>query len=672
MAWVLVKDSDFSTFADASEGTAGSTTAVPDWIDLDGNVAKVVSGVVILTSRVNAHINNRVLRPGAEDQRDSRIVFDTNTTTPYTNFRYAVLRHQADKSAYICFSTATAIGMAYISAAGAFNAIGSNELITTDSTHALRLDFSAVGTTPTTLTANVYDMTAGGVLLGTKIETDSTGPQIAGTAGFQVKGVVNTTYTFIRATTYKFSALIASPAGVPTSATSTVALSDLAATWTAGTPGVPTFTIAGVSGVSITSQTVTDATNATITVATGSTEGTATITDPSTGETANLIIGNFIAPTDTSVFFSPYNWYSDGTLTSMGDNNIRPTSTYGQSATGGAYVKFRFTGTSLKAVFGVTGWTANANQWPQFRYCIDGGTMSAHRLASSEGIYILATGLAAGTHTFELYIYDTYGSGGANRVTPTVAVRIQGFLLDAGATVSAADKRTGKMVIYGDSIGEGAYVKPGSANIDAQNGYHAHIGVALQCEYGNISYSGRGYKKGTPTLYDPAAPTNPANTAWQFHYTSGAQRLVSGLFSPAPDYIICTLGTNDMRTGVDPTTAVTGVIGVFRTAAPAAWIICLAPFGRWSATEIEAGVDAYIAANPTDYRVSYLDPGTTADNPVYSSLLDDGAACYSSDGLHPDALGSAIMGAISARMIKDVAAGGITVQNVTMTNVSIS
>jgi len=93
--------------------------------------------------------------------------------------------------------------------------------------------------------------------------------------------------------------LSVSPSSVVTSSTgSSLALTGAGTSWTAGTPGSPTFT---VSGGTITGQTVNSATSATLTYTAPGSAGTVTITDPSTGATANLTIN--AAATDFS--FSP-------------------------------------------------------------------------------------------------------------------------------------------------------------------------------------------------------------------------------------------------------------------------------------------------------------------------------------------------------------------------------
>ena len=85
------------------------------------------------------------------------------------------------------------------------------------------------------------------------------------------------------------SLLSLAPTSVTTSSTgNAIALTGSATTWTAGTPGTPTFTIAG--GCTITAQTVASATSATLTVTAPGTAGTCTVTDPSNSTTLSITV----------------------------------------------------------------------------------------------------------------------------------------------------------------------------------------------------------------------------------------------------------------------------------------------------------------------------------------------------------------------------------------------
>jgi hypothetical protein len=85
------------------------------------------------------------------------------------------------------------------------------------------------------------------------------------------------------------SSLAVSPTSVVQNSTGlTLTLTGTGTSWTAGTPGTPTFT---VSAGTITAQTITSATAATLTYSSpASSSSPVTITDPSTGATASLTI----------------------------------------------------------------------------------------------------------------------------------------------------------------------------------------------------------------------------------------------------------------------------------------------------------------------------------------------------------------------------------------------
>ena len=94
--------------------------------------------------------------------------------------------------------------------------------------------------------------------------------------------------------------LTASPNALTSGSTgAVVTLTGTGTAWTSGTPGAPAFTLSGGTGASITSQSVTDATHASITVSAGSTSGTLTVTDPTTGATAQISVSSVIAGTLT-------------------------------------------------------------------------------------------------------------------------------------------------------------------------------------------------------------------------------------------------------------------------------------------------------------------------------------------------------------------------------------
>lgn len=86
-----------------------------------------------------------------------------------------------------------------------------------------------------------------------------------------------------------------------------IALTGIGTSWTAGTPGSPTFALSGCGTASITSQTVTSATTASVTLSAGATDCTIALTDPSTSNTTTLAVYtrvNYYVRTDGGTRYS--------------------------------------------------------------------------------------------------------------------------------------------------------------------------------------------------------------------------------------------------------------------------------------------------------------------------------------------------------------------------------
>jgi lysophospholipase L1-like esterase len=118
-------------------------------------------------------------------------------------------------------------------------------------------------------------------------------------------------------------------------------------------------------------------------------------------------------------------------------------------------------------------------------------------------------------------------------------------------------------------------------------------------------------------------------------------RLIGGLLSPAPDYVFIAEGTNDASASAAVvTTALAGLLGAIRAAAPRAKLIVLMPPNRTQAAAIAAGMTA------TSLLVDLGAAGTIG-------LSGGGiATLYSdADGTHPNAAGQARLGAMYMQAI---------------------
>lgn len=279
-----------------------------------------------------------------------------------------------------------------------------------------------------------------------------------------------------------------------------------------------------------------------------------------------------VAVTDANVFWSPYNWQSDG-AGALQANNVKASSTHVVSNNPGAYLKAGFTGSDCSVTVdlsALTGASVAADEYPRLRYSIDGGAYTYRQLTAGDTNISLASGLSSGSHTLFLQIVGAYYTGEDRWTTPVMAVKITKLQIATGESTEAPVLHTGRAILFGDSHGEG-YEAAGAgatvANQDAGLAWPSLVGDALGCEYGVIAFASQGYTTGSH------ASTNipDLEDAWDF-YSSGESRLVSGALSPSPDYVISAHGDNDSP-GSAVTTACEALIAAWRVAAPSAQIV---------------------------------------------------------------------------------------------------
>ena len=190
----------------------------------------------------------------------------------------------------------------------------------------------------------------------------------------------------------------------------------------------------------------------------------------------------------------------------------------------------RFDGTSLAAQLSVSGASTI------FKPVVDGSPQPAFTAPSGQATYMLASGLAAGVHTVELY-RQTEAPQGESRLTElTVA---DGALMDPPAGL-------GRLIeVVGDSISCGYGDLGTLADTDCYpteshwDTYGAMAGRALNAEVSTIAASGRGIIRnyggdtgGTMPMLYPRVIANAATPVWDFHVE--------------PQVVVINLGTNDI------------------------------------------------------------------------------------------------------------------------------
>jgi len=261
----------------------------------------------------------------------------------------------------------------------------------------------------------------------------------------------------------------------------------------------------------------------------------------------------------------------------------------------------KFTGTSLAAELQTTGSTQI------FKAVIDDAPQAPFTAPAGQATYMLASNLAAGVHTVELY-RQTEG--------PQGETRLQGLTVGGGGALMDPPPGKNRLIeVIGDSITCGygnlgtlqdSDCFPTESHWDT---YAAIAGRALGAEVSTIAASGRGVVKNydpndtsarMPMLYTHAV-TNAPTPQWDFHVE--------------PDAVIINLGTNDISNNKgDPgqpfVDTYQTLLATVRGYYPHAYIVCIiAPLLSGSdlstiGAHIKAAVDARAAAGDT--RVEFF------------------------------------------------------------------
>lgn len=324
--------------------------------------------------------------------------------------------------------------------------------------------------------------------------------------------------------------------------------------------------------------------------------------------------GVTVAYNDPAVLFSPYAWDDRGT--------------YKSANAPGAYIKLAFTGTSVTAKFDVSalaGASTPTSSYPIVRMVVDGRVATEVQLTATNG-NAGVFGLTSGPHTLECYFRAVDVNLADRWTTPVSALRFTGFTLDSGAAYSALAARAKNLIFFGDSITEGYVVMSNNnpAGNSSQQTVAPFLAQSLGCEYGQIGYSAQGYEQA-------GAGGVPALSAAIPYYSAGRSRLVSGKFSPEPDYVCVMHGAN----GTPTSAGVQSSIDALRTAAPNAKIFVMVQAGGYARGAIAAGA----AARSSDAKLYLIDLGAGYQPGMDSS--GTGGQYSFDNGLHPNLLGNA-------------------------------
>jgi lysophospholipase L1-like esterase len=217
-----------------------------------------------------------------------------------------------------------------------------------------------------------------------------------------------------------------------------------------------------------------------------------------------------------------------------------------QFAYPGISIRTRFTGDTIQMKLTDFG-TGTPTTTNYYDIIIDGGTPTNIQVSPNQAVYTLATGLASGEHTVDVFRRNESHVGKGV---------FGGFRIRAGTKLLPPAARRHRIEFIGDSItcgyGDMLGTPPGSGVTDPSN-YHftsanqnedlawgSVTARALDAELTVVAYSGRGvyrnYEDGQgdtlPQMYLKILPDDPAPPMW----------------NPAtavPDVVVINLGTND-------------------------------------------------------------------------------------------------------------------------------
>ncbi len=265
----------------------------------------------------------------------------------------------------------------------------------------------------------------------------------------------------------------------------------------------------------------------------------------------------------------------------------------------------RFTGTSI-------GVTLNNDDAYFFQPVIDGKTGTRYQATKGMATHTIATGLAAGTHTLELY-RESEASYGVSQ-----------FLAITEANLMAPPPAPARFIEFvGDSITAGYgnlgaethpnYTDPVPCHYtyDTQSAYQSFGAVAaraLGAEASLIAASGWGVYRSLSGSMNEVLPKVYANT---LGYTPPP----TWSFAPKPDVVVINLGTNDFGMG-DPgmpyATALGAFVDTVRSKYPNAWIFCAlgTMLGNPSHDQASAYINSVVQAHRSDAgKVAFVDFG---------------------------------------------------------------
>ena len=371
-----------------------------------------------------------------------------------------------------------------------------------------------------------------------------------------------------------------------------------------------------------------------------------------------------IPVSNSGLGWSP-NWYING-------------STYAQTNAVGATLETTFTGTSATLLVDTSILVGlGSSQTPVLAYSIDGGKETDVQLSNSGSVQTitLASSLASGSHALFVWFKNHYVNAANSYddgAIPYSAVRVTGLQIDPSATVSNSSFSP-ILHVWGDSQLEAFDALAGDqaqASQDGAKSFGIMVGRAIGARTAIMGRASQGYLIEGNSGW-PVFPTAFGK------FSKNVSMLASGVFSPAPTYILIVEGLNDGSSSTSIQAAVQSLLAAARTAAPSAWIFHAQPFysgldGSANASHIVSRRSEILAAATafagtaatttladgssyttfaTDARVAVLDCGNGFGLGFSYAGYNSGTR-WTYDGLHPSQEGHAQAAARLGNLIR--------------------
>ena len=336
----------------------------------------------------------------------------------------------------------------------------------------------------------------------------------------------------------------------------------------------------------------------------------------------------------------------------------------------GAYLKFNFTGTSVSVVVDVSSLSTagfDAADYPRVAWSIDGGSYSSlTQLTSSSGTISCSTGLSNTTHSIEFRLISLGGpvSGTYQWIWDGgMWLTITNVIVDSGKTISAPTLKSGPPILFlGDSITcYGVDATVGGQSTTSWTYYLAQFFDSEESRNGISGAAWAAYANDFPPFSNAlGSPPDSPHGSWEYIY-NGQARTFSSVFQ----LVFISLGVRD----TDPSYAtvtragvkgqLTGIRAALTASGSSADMYIMVPFGLQCEGPITLGFADYQIATP-DTKCHLIDLGAPGAAVV--------AAHHSGDpsGIHPDAVGSAILAGMVEPLI-----GAVSVSTANITTLHV-